>query len=151
MACFVRWAWQLYPFLLTEIRSDKACWLKPLVKIICWFIHFSITFDILVSILIYLIKKLILLTNDSQFGFKRKHGTKMCISAFKKIVSKYRNQNSTIFVCFLDASKAFDRVTLRGVPRYLIRILVFWYAEQTMMVRSGDAMSEPFHVTNGVR
>ncbi len=62
-----------------------------------------------------------------------------------------------MFVCFLDASKAFDRVnhaklfhklSLRGVP---CRILLFWYAKQTMMVRWGDAMSGPFHVTNSVR
>jgi len=69
----------------------------------------------------------------------------MCIYAFKEIVSKYRSLNSTIFVCFLDASKAFDRVNhlklfykllyLSCVSCYLFRILVCWYANQTMMVR----------------
>jgi len=47
--------------------------------------------------------------------------------------------------------KLFHKLSLRGVPCYLIRILVFWYANQTMMVRWGDAMSDPFHVSNGVR
>ncbi len=32
--------------------------------------------------------ELYILTNDNQFGFKRKHGTDMCIYAFKEIVSK---------------------------------------------------------------
>ncbi len=32
----------------------------------------------------------------------------------------------------------------------IIIILVFWYAKQTVMVRWGDAMSDPFHVTNSV-
>ncbi len=101
-----------------------------------------------------------ILTNYNQFGFKQKHGTDMCIYAFKEIVSKYHSLNSTMFVCFLDASKAFEgvhhaklfhKLSLRGVPRYLIRILVFLYARQTMMVRWGDVMSDPFHVTNGIR
>jgi hypothetical protein len=101
-----------------------------------------------------------LLTNDNQYGFKRKHGTDMCIYALKEIVQKYRSLNSTMFLCFLDASKAFDRVNhaklfeklvQRGTPGYLVRILMFWYAHQSMIVRWGDAMSEPFQVSNGVR
>ena len=39
----------------------------------------------------------------------------------------------------------------RGVPGYLIRILVFWYANQTMCVRWGSKISNKFKVTNGVR
>ena len=101
-----------------------------------------------------------LLTKDNQFGFKKKHGTDMCIFALKEIVGKYRSLNSTMFLCFLDASKAFDRVnhvTLfrklqeGGVPPYLVRILAFWYAHQAVKVRWGDAISTQFHVSNGVR
>lgn len=49
-------------------------------------------------------------TTDNQFGFKNKHGTDLCIYALKEIVSTYKRKNSTVFMCFLDASKAFDRV-----------------------------------------
>ena len=40
--------------------------------------------------------------------------------------------NGSVFVCLLDASKAFDRVNLkqlgaRGVPGYILRILIYWY------------------------
>lgn len=101
-----------------------------------------------------------ILTTDNQFGFKSKHSTDLCIYALKEVVSKYRRHNTTVFMCFLDASKAFDRINHsklfvklqeRGEPPYLIRILHFWYARQTMRVRWGQSVSAPFLVTNGVR
>ena len=76
-------------------------------------------------------------TNPNQFGFKRKHGTYQCIYVLKEIIDLYRRLNGSVFVCFLDASKAFDRVNhrtlfkqlgARGVPGYIIlRILIYWY------------------------
>lgn len=99
-------------------------------------------------------------TSDNQFGFKKKHSTDMCIYALKELVGKYRGLNSSVFLCFIDATKAFDRVNHyklfmklinRGVPRYLVRILVFWYANQVMHVKWDSVLSESFHVSNGVR
>ena len=99
-------------------------------------------------------------TTDNQFGFKSKLGTDHCIYALKEIIYKYKQLNTTVFSCFLDASKAFDRINHgklfaklceRGVPPYLIRILQFWYSHQTMQTRWGSCTSAPFHVTNGVR
>ena len=63
-------------------------------------------------------------------------------------------------MCFLDASKTFDRVkhsvlfnklTRRGIPGYIVKLLSYWYAKQTMRVRWGDCISSPFRVSNGVR
>ncbi len=51
-----------------------------------------------------------IVSTDNQFGFKNKHGTDLCIYALKEIVHRYRSRNSTVFMCFLDASKAFDRI-----------------------------------------
>ena len=65
-----------------------------------------------------------------------------------------------MFMCFLDAAKAFDRINHgkhfiklqeRGVPTYLIRILHYWYSRQTMQVTLGKTISNPFPVTHGVR
>lgn len=100
------------------------------------------------------------LSTDNQFGFKRKHGTDLCIFALKEILDRYNKQNSTMFLCFIDASKAFDRVNHQklflkliksGVPGFLIRILVYWYSHQTMRVKWGRVTTAPFKVTNGVR
>ena len=49
-------------------------------------------------------------TNPNQFGFKRKHGTDQCIYVLKEIIDLYRRLNGSVFVCFLDASKTFDRI-----------------------------------------
>ena len=99
-------------------------------------------------------------TNPNQFGFKRKHGTDQCIYVLKEIIDLYRRLNGSVFVCFLDTSKAFDRVNhrtlfkqlgARGVPGYILRILIYWYKIQDMCIRWGDAYSAKFKVTNGVR
>ena len=94
----------------------------------------SVLSKVLESILLDRIE-LYMVTTDNQYGFKHKRETDMCVLALIEIVTKYRSLNSSIFLCLLDASKAFDRVNhfklfekllvLRGVPGYLVRLLVF--------------------------
>lgn len=99
-------------------------------------------------------------TDDAQFGFKSAHSTDMCIFALKEIINYYHSYNSPVFTCFLDASKAFDRVNHwslfrklidRGLPGYVIRILFVWYRTQSFCVRWGNVTSTCFSVNNGVR
>ena len=61
---------------------------------------------------------------------------------------------------FLDASKAFDhanhyvlfeKLIKRGIPVYIVRILIFWYTTQKMYVRWKNIMSNNFSAINGVR
>ena len=99
-------------------------------------------------------------TTDNQFGFKKGHSTDHCIYVLKNVIQYYRSYNSPVYTCFLDASKAFDRVnhwTLfkkllnRGVPMLLVRILLYWYRTQTFCIKWGTMTSCFFSVSNGVR
>ena len=97
---------------------------------------------------------------DNQFGFRPKLGTEMCIFALKETVSLYISRDSPVFVAFLDASKAFDRVSHSklfrklcdsNVPVCVTRVLWYWYRHQQLNVKWGTAVSSYFSVSNGVR
>ena len=45
----------------------------------------------------------------------------------------------------------FDKLLKRGVPLYVVRLLICWYATQTMYVRYNNVMSSGVGVCNGVR
>ena len=99
-------------------------------------------------------------THNQQFGFKSQHATDMCIFTVKSVIKYYTKQNSTVFTCFLDAAKAFDRVShwtlfskmiKRNVPLVIVRIIAYWYQTQTMCVQWGKVNSAYFNVSNGVR
>lgn len=58
----------------------------------------------LASILSKVVRLILLGQNTST------HSTDMCIYALKEVENTYRKKNSSMFLCFLDASKAFDRI-----------------------------------------
>ena len=85
-------------------------------------------------------------TTNGQFGFKQAHAAETAIFALKQTVDFYHNQDTHVYMCFLDAKKAFDRVnhwTLakkllnRNVPLHIVKLFIFWYREQQFMVRWG--------------
>ena len=102
----------------------------------------------------------VICTQDNQFGFKKNHGTDLAIYTLKNTIDYYRNFNSPVYVCFLDASKAFDKVNHwslfkklldRKVPQTIVRMLMFWYQKQRFCVKWGSSTSNYFNVGNGVR
>ena len=75
-------------------------------------------------------------TNDMQFAFKRKHSTVMCTLVLKEVVRYYMNNGSDVYTCYVDATKAFDRVQYdklfcllidRGVPPVIVRVMLDLY------------------------
>ena len=75
----------------------------------------------------------------------------------KEVINYYINQNSCVYVCMLDASKALDRVNLlvlfkklyaKGLSPSYLRFLMVLHKEQ---VRWNSTFSEFFSVSNGVK
>lgn len=101
-----------------------------------------------------------LITSDNQFGFKKKHSTDMSVFVLKQVLDYYLHSSSPVYICFLDASKAFDKINhwnlfskllKRNMPVIFVRLLAIWYSTQSFIVRWNNCVSLPFTVTNGVR
>ena len=84
----------------------------------------------------------------------------MCIFTLKSVIKYYTQQSTPVYSCFLDASKAFDRVNhwklfnkliVRKVPLLIVRMFIFWYSKQEMCIKWGQSTSSFFTVSNGVR
>jgi len=76
------------------------------------------------------------ISDKYQFGFKFGHSTSQCAGAVKEVVNYYVNKNSHVFACFIDLTKAFDRVNYwklfnhlldDGIDVRLVRLLAHWY------------------------
>ena len=99
------------------------------------------------------------ITTDLQFGFKPGFCTDLCTGVLKNVVSSYIHKGSRVYSCFLDASKAFDRVNHdllfnilvdRHLPNVILRFLFFWYRDQALSVRWNSTLTPTFGVRNGV-
>jgi exonuclease III len=99
-------------------------------------------------------------TTHNQFGFKSKHATDMCIFMQKQVCEYYVTLGSPVYLCYLDASKAFDKVNHwhlfsklmnRKLPYIIIRLLMKWYTTQSFIIQWEGILSTNFNVSNGVR
>ena len=101
-----------------------------------------------------------LCTGANQFGFKNAPETELCIIYLREYIELYRQRSTTVFVTFLDASKAFDRldqwlllkkIIKRKVPLFIVRLLFVWYSLQRMHIGWRNTFSTSFCVSNGVK
>lgn len=102
----------------------------------------------------------LLCTTDNQFSYKANLSSEMCVFTMKSILDFYITSSSPIYLCFIDSSKAFDRVNYqclftklinRKVPIIIARFFMEWYCTQEFVVRWGRCYSLPFTASNGVR
>ena len=153
----------------TTVCALCACWhnhSKPLAKVFCFE---NVTPKYLNSLNHSIASSLYrrcgrmesyLVTRDNQFGFKKKHSTDLCIFSVKSVIKYYNLYKSPVYSCFLDASKAYDRVNhwtlfkkllIRGISVIIVRILLFWYSKQDICIKWGNETSSCFTISNGVR
>ena len=64
------------------------------------------------SIVVYKCEEF-LYTCDNQFGFNPKHSPELCSYTLKEFIDYYKQRSTSVFVRFLDASKAFDKINYR--------------------------------------
>ncbi len=71
-------------------------------------------------------------------AFNAKHGTDMYVYVLKELIQYYSKHGSEMFVAFLDASRASDRLNhyillyelkAANVLMYIIRLIAFWFSK----------------------
>jgi hypothetical protein len=99
-------------------------------------------------------------TSDNQFGFKKGIGCTEAIYTVKNAVDHYVKGGSTVNICALDLSKAFDKTNHYGlylklmekkVPVHLLRLIQHWYSMSMTCVKWGCQVSKYVRLRTGVR
>ena len=111
----------------------------------------------------YATKKGIL--KDEQGGFRKMHGTADSIFILKALIDKYvksksQRQRNMLFSCFVDFSKAFDRVPrnklfdkLRtvGIKGHFLEVLISMYSNDKSAVKIENKITQTFLCHDGVK
>ena len=97
---------------------------------------------------------------ESQCGFRANRSTVDMIFAARQLFEKSREQHQSLYVAFIDLSKAFDSVDREllwkvlqkvGCSKHFIRLVECLHNDMTVRIRIGDDLSEPFRVSRGVK
>ena len=84
----------------------------------------------------------------------------MCSFLVLDTIEYFNMRRSPVFSCFMDTSKAFDRIGHhklfsiledRGLNPLILRLLEYWYKNLKGRVKWGRVLSDTFAVTTGVR
>jgi len=97
---------------------------------------------------------------EHQFGFKKGRGCRDAVFALSETVNYYANNASTVNICTVDVSKAFDKISHqalfsklinRKAPLCLIKLLINWYSKCVSQVKWGSSLSKWFTLDHGIR
>ena len=95
----------------------------------------------------------------NQFGFVKNGGCNKAVFSFYS-VKYFRNKNSNVYFCSLDATKAFDRINHfnllsclcdLGLPFDLIQVFHSWLRNMKSCVSWGNECSQFFNVLSGIQ
>ena len=99
-------------------------------------------------------------TDNLQFGFKRKHSCSHALYVLRSTVDYFSKHGSSTIVTFLDCSKAFDKISHRGlflkliernVPLCYVNLLIYWYSNMENRCKWQSAFSNSYSVPSGVK
>jgi Reverse transcriptase (RNA-dependent DNA polymerase) len=99
-------------------------------------------------------------TDDNQFGFKRGLGCTHAIYTVQNIVNNFIKGGSTVNICSLDLSKAFDKTNHHGlliklmsrfIPDDLLDTLDYWLSNSWSCIKWFNCYSHSFKISYGVR
>ena len=100
-------------------------------------------------------------TCNYQFGFKPKASTVLCSTMVNETIQYYtENGGNPVYLLLLDATKAFDKVSYKvlfdvlldkKVCPKIINLLYYMYSNQQCHVKWGEAASDSFGISNGVK
>lgn len=98
--------------------------------------------------------------NEEQQGFRKNRSTTDAIFIIRQIAEKAIEYNKTAYICFVDLTKAFDRIKLQDVitimkekhvPNNIIRIIRNLNANNTTKVRVNNSLTKELPITTGIR
>ena len=101
-----------------------------------------------------------LYSSDHQLGFKRKSSCAHAIYVVRKTVEYYVSNDSTVNICTLDISKAFDKLNIhslllklmkRRLPVNFVVLFQRWLCNVFIKVRWGSCLSKLLRLFSGVR
>jgi len=98
--------------------------------------------------------------SDHQFGFKKNLSCSHAIYCVRSAIEHYIDNKSTVNICTVDLSKAFDKINHiilfiklmdRKLPIQLLNLFVLWFGISETCVRWGSCDSPFFKLIAGVR
>jgi hypothetical protein len=104
--------------------------------------------------------KSFLVPSDNQFGFKKGMSCAHAIYSVRKVIDYYISGGSTVNICALDLSKAFDKLSHyglfiklmnRNLPCQLLQLCEKWFTVSKTCVKWGSVLSPFFTLDTGVR
>jgi hypothetical protein len=99
-------------------------------------------------------------TNANQFSYKKQLGCTTAVHTFRCVVDHYVKNGSTVNVCALDLSKAFDRIIHHGlyiklmqrrIPIQVLRVIENWFGMCVTCVKWRGCFSKFFSLGTGTR
>eukprot|EP00111_Clytia_hemisphaerica_P004254 TCONS_00012144-protein len=98
---------------------------------------------------------------DHQYGFSSDGSTLHAEFLINETIQKYNTQNTPVYICSLDAEKAFDscnwlelfnKLKLKNIlPNTVLQFLIKLYSHGEAKIKYNSNISKPFSLSQGVR